>query len=505
MALGRSECSSEGALTPIDINVSSVCEEVCLILESSPSYHLTFAQHFRFWKRKLRRVSNPQNFDIFRRHITDLQSLYDLATDNNAGYIINSAIDDEEESRDLIGTLIEQNTSTHATIDTVSAQIMYDAAQEDYAASLCAYTPSSIESSEETPRTLSVSREILTDESVRENCVSSVSQQSLTTETIVALNQTELTATTGTVSLSKGPTQFRIPPNTRSRQGATANDKAHLKTVPRASDDLTSEGGLEEEQDDDNDNDDANKEDQDFEHDNSEGRSAALVFKGPEILGNMWDKASRAGRLDVIREVLYDTIITLRARGDQEMPNLTQEWQGRGSRYFEDTLLSRPALTSKFRHLKRFLEVTDAGEHISKLRKRVALARFYDGYIHARTNPHSFLSAAQKEKHSTNALEMNRDDDRESSRDLPVRRRGRPINLVHQHIIDLMFPSTILGNEKINTEEERAIRAEKTLNRKAASKKLLNWKANGKPWSELIACFGLGILLLLPTDLSDQK
>jgi hypothetical protein len=282
-----------------------------------------------------------------------------------------------------------------------------------------------------------------------------------------------------------------------------------LKTVPRASDDLTSEGGLEEEQDDDNNDDDndndANKEDQDFEYDNSEGRSAALIFKGPEILGNMWDKASRAGRLDVIREVLYDTIITLRARGDQEMPSLTQEWQGSGSRYFEDTLLSRSALTSKFRYLKRFLEVTDAGEHIFKLRKRVALARFYDGYIHARTNPHSFLSAAQKEKHSTNALEMNRDDDRESSRDLPVRRRGRPMNLVHQHIIDLMFPSTILGNEKINTEEERAIRAEKTLNRKAASKKLLNWKANGKPWSEPIACFGLGILLLLPTDLSDQK
>jgi hypothetical protein len=65
-----------------------------------------------------------------------------------------------------------------------------------------------------------------------------------------------------------------------------------------------------------------------------------------------------------------------------------------------------------------------------------------------------------------------------------------------------MFPGTILGNETIDTEEGRAKRAQKTLNRKPASQKVMNWKASGKPSSQLIARFELGIL---PTDLSDQK
>jgi hypothetical protein len=435
--------------------------------------------------------SNSQLFDIFRRHIDNLQSLDCLVADKNAGYMADSDIGNDEESRDLVDTLLEQTTSTDATMETVSAQIMYDAAQGDYAASLYAYTPSSTESNE-TSRTLSVPREILTEEFVREKSISSTRQRSLNTKTV---HQTELTATNGTISLSKGPSQSRIPPSLRSRQKATATGTVQLKTVPYASDDLTSEAGPEEEGDHN-----ANEEDNDFEHENSGGRSAALVFKGPEILGNMWDKASRAGRLDVIREVLYDTINTLRARGDQEMPDHSQEWEGSGSRYFEDALLSRSALTSKFRHLKRFLEVTDAGEHISKLRKRVGLARFYSGYIYVSKHPHRFLSVAQKEKYATNTLEMNRDHNRKVPR-----RRGRPVNVIHQHITDLMFPSTILGDETINTEEGRAIQAKMRLNRKAASKKLLNWKANGKRWSELIAQFGVGILLLLPTDLSDQE
>lgn len=62
-----------------------------------------------------------------------------------------------------------------------------------------------------------------------------------------------------------------------------------------------------------------------------------------------------------------------------------------------------------------------------------------------------------------------------------------------------------LGSENVTTEEGRAIRVEKNLNRKAASRRILNWKVNGRPWSELVKRFGLGILLLLPTDLSDEK
>ena len=37
-----------------------------------------------------------------------------------------------------------------------------------------------------------------------------------------------------------------------------------------------------------------------------------VLMRGPEILGNLWDKAGRAGRVEVMREVVYDMIRTLR-------------------------------------------------------------------------------------------------------------------------------------------------------------------------------------------------
>jgi hypothetical protein len=55
-----------------------------------------------------------------------------------------------------------------------------------------------------------------------------------------------------------------------------------LKTVLYTSDNLTSEGGLEEEEDYN-----ANEEDNDFKYNNSGDKSAALVFKGPKILENI--------------------------------------------------------------------------------------------------------------------------------------------------------------------------------------------------------------------------
>jgi hypothetical protein len=48
-------------------------------------------------------------------------------------------------------------------------------------------------------------------------------------------------------------------------------------------------------------------------------------------------------------------------------------------------------------------------------------------------------------------------------------------------------------------------REEKIWKRKAASQKVQNWKANGKPWWALVKHLDLGILLLLPTDLLDQQ
>jgi hypothetical protein len=244
---------------------------------------------------------------------------------SSAGYIADASINNEEESRYRVDTLIQQNASTHATVETVSGQIMYDAAQGGYAASLCAYTPSSIDSSDGTPRSLSVPRDLSTSELFSESCVSPMTQQSLSTNSTAALNQSELAADTGSVTESKAPIQSRISPKSKSGHNATASDTLHLTSAPYAGDGLNSEEGRENEPEDDcegeEDHDDF---DNDCEHEDShEGRCAALVIKGPKVLGIMWDKASRAGRLNVIREVLYDTISTLRARGNQDKPNFS--------------------------------------------------------------------------------------------------------------------------------------------------------------------------------------
>jgi hypothetical protein len=37
------------------------------------------------------------------------------------------------------------------------------------------------------------------------------------------------------------------------------------------------------------------------------------------------------------------------------------------------------------------------------------------------------------------------------------KRRDRPVNVIYQHIIDLIFPFTELENETINIKEGRAI------------------------------------------------
>jgi hypothetical protein len=55
-----------------------------------------------------------------------------------------------------------------------------------------------------------------------------------------------------------------------------------LKTVIYTSDNLTSEAGLEEEEDHN-----TNKENNDFKHKNFKGKSAVLIFKDSEILKNM--------------------------------------------------------------------------------------------------------------------------------------------------------------------------------------------------------------------------
>jgi hypothetical protein len=137
------------------------------------------------------------------------------------------------------------------------------------------------------------------------------------------------------------------------------------------------------------------------------------------------------------------------------------------------------------------LETSSAGEQLYRLRRRAALAQFFDYYTRAQADPHAFLYPERKRK-------------RTSSKD--TKKYGNSLStLVHSHIVDLMYPDLVLSDENHESEKARAKQAEKVSKRAAASQKIKNWRANGKPWAALIKRFGWGILLLLPTDLVDQK
>jgi hypothetical protein len=67
-----------------------------------------------------------------------------------------------------------------------------------------------------------------------------------------------------------------------------------------------------------------------------------LLARGPEVLGNLWDKAGRAGRLEVMREVMYDMISTLRVDGMHERREFNSKTQETAASYQQSALLQVP-------------------------------------------------------------------------------------------------------------------------------------------------------------------
>jgi hypothetical protein len=77
--------------------------------------------------------------------------------------------------------------------------------------------------------------------------------------------------------------------------------------------------------------------------DSPENAEAALIQKGPGLLGNMWDKTCRTGLGEVVR-VINNTISILRARGDQKVQDLNLIWQGKVTSHLDDQLRRLPRL-----------------------------------------------------------------------------------------------------------------------------------------------------------------
>lgn len=93
----------------------------------------------------------------------------------------------------------------------------------------------------------------------------------------------------------------------------------------------------------------------------------------------------------------------------------------------------------------------------------------------------------------------------ESSPDITLKQAPRLSSQVLNRVANLMFLNTAHMKESIATAGGAAGLVHEERHRKAAMKKIQDWRRNGKPWSAMIRRFGTGVLLLLPKNLSDEN
>jgi hypothetical protein len=183
----------------------------------------------------------------------------------------------------------------------------------------------------------------------------------------------------------------------------------------------------------------------------------SVLVRGPEHLGSLWDKAGRAGRLEV---VVFDMVSTLRVGVMHPRREFNFKTQEAVTSNLHDGSLQIPEGISSFQALREELEMNSAGEQLFRLRRRVALAQFYDDYTRAQADPHSFLYPEQKNV-SVKSLTATRKRKRASSPDVAKRCGNKRSTLVHNRVVDLMFPRLMLSDEDIESEEARAKQEEK--------------------------------------------
>ena len=170
----------------------------------------------------------------------------------------------------------------------------------------------------------------------------------------------------------------------------------------------------------------------------SDAASAAtgrdFLTRCPEILGSLRDKAGRAGRVGVMRDVIYDMIRTLRDDVVWERQEL----------HLQSALLQVPKGVSTFQALSQELEMSSVGEQLYRLRRRVALTKFYNDYTNAQADPYGFLYPDQNEELSIKCLTATRKRKRASSSNAAKRCGNKRSALVHNRIVDLMVSSLVL-------------------------------------------------------------
>lgn len=175
----------------------------------------------------------------------------------------------------------------------------------------------------------------------------------------------------------------------------------------------------------------------------------------PKSFGSLWDKAGRAGRLEVMREVVYDMLRTLRVGIIQERQEFNSETQATLKSDLQSVLIQVPDRFPSFQALREKLEMSSAGEQLYRLRRCVVLAQFYNNYTNAEANLQEFLYPEQNKELSVKSLPATRKRKRASLSYGAKRRGSKLLTLVHNHIVDLMFPNLVLSDEDTVSEEAK--------------------------------------------------
>jgi hypothetical protein len=166
--------------------------------------------------------------------------------------------------------------------------------------------------------------------------------------------------------------------------------------------------------------------------------------RGTELLGNLWDKAGRARQLEVMREVVYDTVSTLRVGAIQQQREFNFKTQEAVTSNLQSGSLQVSEGISSFRALQEELEISSAGEQLFRLRRHVTLAQLYDKYIGAQADSNLFLYPEQKQV-LMKSLTATQKRKRASSSNIAKRCGNKRSTLVHNRVIDFMFPHLVLS------------------------------------------------------------
>jgi len=130
------------------------------------------------------------------------------------------------------------------------------------------------------------------------------------------------------------------------------------------------------------------------------------------------------------------------------------------------------------------IESSIFGEQNSRIKKRIALAHFYHAYTLAQDHPETFLSWCDDQRVQGGSI-------------LP---KGGNKSVVQHRFADLIFSraenhgEVLLARPLDNGDDAKRRNA-----------KIQMWRKSGKKWAQIIQRFGYGILLLLPSSLSDEE